>query len=125
MLGDKDVIATVAVADLAVGRRFYEEVLGLKVVETAGSEALTFQSGRSNLIVYRSLYAGTNEATALNFRVGDELTAIVADLEKRGVAFERYELPGATHVGSVHVMDQMKVAWFKDPDGNIISLMNT
>jgi len=85
MLGDKDVIATVAVKDLDVGRRFYEGVLGMKVVHAEGEEALTMQSGKASLIVYRSQYAGTNKATALNFRVGDAIGEIVSGLEKKGI----------------------------------------
>lgn len=125
MLGDKDVIATVAVKDLAVGRKFYEGTLGLKVVDAQGSEAITFQSGRSLLIVYRSQYAGTNKATALNWKVGDSLEHIVDELRKKGVTFEHYEMPGLTLKGDVHVMgDRFRTAWFKDPDGNIVSLMS-
>src|ERR1041385_8419947 len=125
MLGDKDVIATVAVADLDVARRFYEGVLGLKVVHTEGKEALTMQSGKTSLIVYRSQYAGTNKATALNYRVGGAIGEIGSAREKKGVTFERYDLPDARREGSLHLIGPMKVAWFKDPDGNIISLMNT
>ncbi len=51
--------------------RFYEGTLGLQVTDASGSEAITFASGRSKLIVYRSQYAGTNKATALNWNVGD------------------------------------------------------
>src|ERR1700748_2988925 len=96
MLGDKDVIATVAVKDLAVGRKFYEGTLGLRVEDAAGSEAVTFVSGRSKLIVYRSQYAGTNKATALNWFVGDGLGSIVGALRDKGVSFEHYDFPGAT-----------------------------
>jgi catechol 2,3-dioxygenase-like lactoylglutathione lyase family enzyme len=124
MLGDKDVIATVAVKDLAAGRKFYEGVLGLKVTNAEGSEAITLQSGRSSLIVYRSQYAGTNKATALNWRVGDEIEKIVASLKDKGVAFEHYDMPGVTVKGDIHLLGPGKSAWFKDPDGNIIALMS-
>ena len=123
MLGNKDAIATVAVADLGVARKFYEETLGLKVQSVEGTEALTFESGRSNLIVYRSQYARTNKATALNFRLGEEIGQTVAALKQRGVAFEHYDFPGVTREGDVHVLGPIKSAWFKDPDGNIIALM--
>jgi hypothetical protein len=123
MLGDKDVIATVAVKDLAVARRFYEGTLGLTVADAAGAEALTFASGHAKLIVYRSQYAGTNQATALNWNVGDGLEKIVAALGDKGVKFEHYDFPGMTKAGDVHVMGPFKSAWFKDPDGNIIALM--
>jgi catechol 2,3-dioxygenase-like lactoylglutathione lyase family enzyme len=124
MLADKDVIATVAVKDLAVARKFYEGKLGLKVTNEAGAEALTFQSGKSSLIAYRSQHAGTNKATALNWRVGDSIEKEVAALREKGVIFEHYDLPGMTLQGDVHVMANMKTAWFKDPDGNIIALMS-
>jgi catechol 2,3-dioxygenase-like lactoylglutathione lyase family enzyme len=123
MLGDKDVIATVAVKDLAAARRFYEGTLGLKVTDAAGSEAITFASGRSALIVYRSQFAGTNKATALNWRV-DGIEKVVAALKDKGVRFERYDMPGATWEGDVVTMGPMKSAWFKDQDGNIIALMS-
>jgi catechol 2,3-dioxygenase-like lactoylglutathione lyase family enzyme len=122
MLGDHDVMATVAVKDLAVARRFYEGTLGLEVADATGSEAITFASGRSMLIVYRSQYAGTNQATALNWKV-DDIGRTVAALKEKGVAFEHYDFPGATRQGDVHVMGPMKSAWFKDPDGNILALM--
>ena len=124
MLGDSEAIATIAVKDLTVARKFYEETLGLEVARATGSEALTFTTGRSELIVYRSQYAGTNRATAVNWRVGDELDAIVAALGAKGVAFEHYDLPGLTQKGDVHAFGEFKSAWFKDPDGNIIALMN-
>ena len=124
MLGDLAVIATVAVKDLATARKFYEGTLGLTVADAAGSEAITFTSGGTQLIVYRSQYAGTNKATALNWRVGEGLERIVAALRERGVTFEHYEFPGSKLEGDVHVMGGFKSAWFKDPDGNIISLMS-
>ena len=124
MLADKDVLATVAVKDLDVARKFYEGKLGLKVANAEGSEAITFQSGRSELIVYRSQYAGTNKATALNWRVGDSIDTEVAALREKGVSFEHYDMPGMTLQGDVHLMGNVKSAWFKDPDGNIIALMS-
>ena len=86
MLGDKDVIATVAVKDLASARKFYEGVLGLKVADATGSEAISFASGKSKLIVYRSQYAGTNKATALNWDVGGGIDKTVAALRETSIA---------------------------------------
>ena len=124
MLTDKNAIATVAVKDLAVARKFYEGALGLKVVDAAGSEAITFESGGSRIIVYRSQYAGTNKATAINWKVGNDIERIVQGLKERGVAFEHYDMPGLTQKGDVHSFGEFKSAWFKDPDGNIMALMN-
>jgi catechol 2,3-dioxygenase-like lactoylglutathione lyase family enzyme len=124
MLGDSEAIATIAVKDLTTARKFYEGTLGLELARATGSEALTFKTGRSELIVYRSQYAGTNKATAVNWRVGGEIEAIVKALAAKGVAFEHYDLPGLTLTGDVHAFGEFKTAWFKDPDGNIISLMS-
>jgi len=124
MLGDKEAVATLAVKDLAAARRFYEGSLGLKPLDTQGEEAVTYKSGSSRVIVYRSQFAGTNRATAANWLVGKDLEKIVAGLAERGVPFEHYDLPGLSRQGHVHVAGDFKTAWFKDPDGNIIALMN-
>jgi len=124
MLAGKDPVATIAVKDLGVARKFYEGTLGLKVEDASGAEAQVYRSGSSRLIVYRSQFAGTNKATALNFIVGDDLDRIVKGLRDRGVAFEHYDMPEVKRDGDVHSAGPMKMAWFKDPDGNIIAVMN-
>ena len=124
MLGDSEAIATIAVKDLTIARKFYEGTLGLEVARATGTEALTFKTGRSELIVYRSQYAGSNKATAVNWRVGAEIEAIAKALAAKGVVFEHYDLPGLTQKGDVHAFGEFKSAWFKDPDGNIIALMS-
>lgn len=124
MLGTIDAIATVAVKNLDAAKRFYEGTLGLELVDAEDSEAITYRAGSSTLLVYRSQYAGTNEATAVTWIVGDGLDDLVTALKGKGVAFERYDLPGTTRKGDVHVAGDTKVAWFKDPDGNIHSLVN-
>jgi hypothetical protein len=72
--------------------------------------------------VYRSEYAGTNEATAVTWAV-DDIESEVEGLKAKGIIFEHYDLPGLTREGDVHVGDGMKVAWFKDPDGNILNIV--
>ena len=121
MLSDKDAVATVAVKNLESARKFYEQTLGLtKVMEN--TEVLAFKSGRSTLFVYRSQFAGTNKATAVTW-VTDEVEDVVKTLKSRGVSFEHYDLPNMTRQGDFHVAGTMKAAWFKDPDGNIFSLV--
>ena len=124
MLADKDAIGTLAVKDLAVAKKFYQGTLGLKLEDETGTEAHTYRSGGARLIVYRSEFAGTNKATALNFIVGDEIDKLVKGLRDRGVTFEHYDLPGLTRQGDVYSTGSFKTAWFKDPDGNIISLIS-
>jgi len=121
MLSDNDAIATVAVKNLETAKKFYEDTLGLtKVMEN--EEALAFKAGRSTLFVYRSQYGGTNKATSVTF-VADEVDDLVRTLKGRGVTFEHYDLPRMTRQGDVHVAGPMRTAWFKDPDGNILSLV--
>ena len=124
MLAGNEMVGTIAVKDLATARKFYEGTLGLKVEDDKGTEAHTYRSAGTRLIVYRSQFAGTNKATALNFMVGAEIDNLVKGLRERGVKFEHYDMPGVSWQGDVMVAGPMKVAWFKDPDGNILCLMN-
>jgi len=130
MLGDKNVIATLAVADLERARDFYEKTLGLKqapgMPEGADAGAVAYQAGNSAVLVYQSEYAGTNQATAASWGVGDDFDAIVDDLKNKGVTFEHYDdLPGTTRDGDIHMFGgMMKSVWFKDPDGNILNVGN-
>jgi catechol 2,3-dioxygenase-like lactoylglutathione lyase family enzyme len=124
MLGNKDAIATVAVRKLDAARAFYEGTLGLEVVGTEGEELIAFRSGSSKLFVYRSQYAGTNRATAVTWVVGDEVDAVARGLKAKDVAFEHYDMPGMKREGDVHAGGGIRVAWFKDPDGNILSIVN-
>ena len=122
MLGSKEARATIAVRDIDAAATFYEGRLGLKRVATEGSEAIVYKSGDSMVLVYRSQYAGTNKATAATWVVGEDLEGIVQALRAKGVGFEHYDLPDTTRKGDVHFAGRIRVAWLKDPDGNIIAL---
>jgi catechol 2,3-dioxygenase-like lactoylglutathione lyase family enzyme len=124
MLNDSEVAANLAVKDLAKARKFYEETLGLEPVATEGEDAVTYRAGASRLIVYHSTFAGTNRATAATWFVGDGVDQVVRTLRERGVTFEHYDMPGGRLEGDVHVFGDMRTAWFKDPDGNILAVMN-
>ena len=124
MLGNKDAIANIAVKNLETARKFYEDTLGLKPIDAEGEELIVFKSGNSTLNVYRSQYAGTNRATAVTWVIGEEVEGVVRGLKAKGVAFEHYDMPGMKREGDVHVAGDMKVAWFKDPDGNILNIVN-
>ena len=124
MLGDKDAAANIAVKNLERARKFYEDTLGLTQIGTEGHEVVIFKSGKTLINVYQSQYAGTNKATAVTWVVGQDVEGFVQQLKAKGVAFEHYNMPGVTRNGDVHVADDMKVAWFKDPDGNILNIAN-
>ena len=124
MLGNKDAVANIAVKNLEAARKFYEDTLGLKQVGAEGEEVIVFRSGNSTINVYRSQYAGTNRATAVTWTVGEDVEDVVRALKARGVTFEHYDMPGITREGDVHVSGDMKVAWFKDPDSNILNIVS-
>jgi len=123
LLRDTDAVATLAVKDLNVAARFYEETLGLGRAGADDSEAIVFESGDTTINVYRSSFAGTNKATALTWSV-DDVDDVVRTLKGKGVTFEHYDLPETTREGDVHISGDVRVAWFKDPDGNILSVVN-
>lgn len=122
MLADIDAQPTLPVKSLTVARPFYETTLGLKPVGPPMPGVQCFQSGRSVLVVYESAMAGGNPGTAVTWPLGDQFDAVVAALKGKGVRFEHYELPGMKLEGDVHVGRGLRLAWLKDPDGNIIHL---
>ena len=124
MLGEKNAIPTIAVKDLTTAKQFYADTLGLKAVGGDGQEVVVFTSGKSTVHVYRSQYAGTNKATAATWAVGEDVDRMVGELKAKGVKFEHYDFPGTKREGDVHVFGKIRNAWFKDPDGNILSIVN-
>ncbi len=125
MLANTEAMATVAVSDMAAAREFYGNVLGLRQNGSEGEELLSYLSGSSVIIVYRSDFAGTNKATGITWSVGDEIGEIVTALRDRGVTFEHYQMPGLSLHGDIHVGNGMKLAWFSDPDGNILNIVGS
>jgi catechol 2,3-dioxygenase-like lactoylglutathione lyase family enzyme len=124
MLGDANVQPMLPVKDLEVAKRFYEEKLELRSVGGAPGAAIVYRSGGGTLCVYRSEFAGTNKGTAALWEVSD-VEGTVEELKAKGVTFEHYgDLPGLTLEGDVHRAGDFRVAWFKDPDGNILSIQN-
>ena len=123
MLRDIDATAVLAVKDIAAARGFYEGTLGLEASDDAGQDGtVAYKSGTTPIFVYESEFAGTNQANALAWSVGDDFDAILDDLRGKGVTFEHYDLPGLTLEGDVHVAENFKAVWFKDPDGNILHI---
>ena len=124
MLGDTNVQPMLPVKDLEVAKKFYEGALGLKKVDETSGAVVVYRSCGSTLCVYRSEFAGTNKGTAALWEVKD-VEETVKELKGAGVAFEHYDnLPGLTREGDIHRAGDFRVAWFKDPDGNILSVQN-
>lgn len=123
MLKDRNSSAIVAVADLERARAFYEDILGL--VRIPGGEengVLGFRTGETLLTVYRSDFAGTNQANAVTWAMQGDLVETVDRLKAGGVRFEHYPDIGMTLNGDIHESGPAKLVWLRDPDGNILHL---
>lgn len=123
MLANRDAAATIAVKDTKMAKKFYEGALGLKPAASGEPGVLSYKSGNSTVFVYESRYAGTNKATAATWVV-DDVEGVVKDLKAKGVTFEHYDMPETTRRVDIHVSGKTRVAWFKDPDGNILSVVS-
>lgn len=120
-LSEQDVMAMVAVKDLAKGKEFYGDTLGLKQSKEIEG-VVTYKSGNSVLVVYQAPTAGTNQATCAGWMVAD-IKATVSELKEKGVTFEHYDMPGMEWDGDIASWGTTgKAAWFKDPDGNTLDL---
>jgi len=110
-----------ATTDAGRAKAFYGDQLGLRFVSDDGF-ALVFDSAGIMLRIQRVKEVRQAQYTALGWQVSD-IAAKVEELKKVGVRFERYGLPGQDERGIWTAPGgAAKVAWFKDPDGNILSL---
>ncbi len=124
MLGNKDALATVPVKSLDRAKPFYEQTLGLEPLPAEQPGVQAYRAGGSTVLVYESQFAGTNKATTITWSLGASFEEVLKGLQAKGVAFLHYDMPGATLEGDVHVFGDARVAWFQDPDGNIINIGN-
>lgn len=120
MLNDTKFFATVAVNDIEKAKTFYGETLALQQV-AENPRGVTYRTGGGNLFVYQSPSAGSSQASVATWEM-ENLDEVVQWLRSRGITFEQYDMPGATWQDGVATMGQVKVAWFKDPDGNLFSV---
>lgn len=124
MLSNKNALANIAVRNLEISRKFYETILGLEEIDSVREEVVVYRCGNAAIIVYQSQYAGTNKATSATWVVGEDMDVLVKELKSKGVQFEHYNMPNTTLKDDIHFDGDMKVAWFKDPDGNILNIIN-
>jgi catechol 2,3-dioxygenase-like lactoylglutathione lyase family enzyme len=110
----------VATTDAARARTFYEGVLGLRLVADEPF-ALVFDLAGVMLRVAKVEQFAPQPFTVLGWRVSDVVAAVSA-LSRKGVAFERFPGMDQDELGVCAFPDGGRVAWFKDPDGNLLSL---
>ena len=122
MLNDSKVTANIPAADLERARRFYADKLGLTPAQE-NPGGLVYSTGGTMFFLYETEYAGQAGHTIAQFHVAD-VEAEVKDLKANGITFEHYDLPDTRREGDVHVSGTHRLAWLKDPDGNILALAN-
>ena len=120
-LSDSRVSAVIAVTDMARAKDFYENKLGLVGGQDQPDGGVRYPCGDTELHVYPSQYAGGSGATIAGWTV-DDIDAAVDELTAKGVTFEQYGEPLNTNEKGIARMGDFTGAWFKDPDGNILSI---
>ena len=120
MLGSSDVIAFVGATDLGRARAFYEQVLGLPMTGQ-NDFACVFDANGTMIRVTAVPEVARGGYTVLGWRVAD-IAAAVRDLSAKGVVLLRYDGMDQDDSGVWTTPGGEQVAWFADPDGNILSL---
>jgi catechol 2,3-dioxygenase-like lactoylglutathione lyase family enzyme len=119
-LSSYKVNAVVAVSDMERAKEFYEGTLGLKADEENQPPGILRYTGASGtfLDIYESPEnAGKSTATLVGWEV-DDVERVVDELASQGVTFEQYDEPVKTDEKGIFADEEVKAAWFKDPDGN-------
>jgi len=122
MLPERRVHATLPVSDLAAARDFWEGQLGFVPLEVWPTAVLYAGAGGSVFAISRASARATGGNTQMAFTVPD-IAAEVAELTGLGIAFEAYDLPGLRTIDGIAEMGGNRVAWFRDPDGNVIGVI--
>ena len=122
-LSDAKVGPAIAVTDMDRAKQFYEGKLGLSGGSDQGDGGHTYPCGDgSELHIFPSPNAGKSETTLAGWAV-DDVEATVEELSASGVAFEQYAEPLNTDARGIAELPGGRGAWFKDPDGNILGLI--
>lgn len=121
MLGDKPVTVSLVGEDLERAKKFYVEQLGLAIEREMHGGILFVAGNGTRLFIYVRPGGSKAEHTVAGFAV-DDVESEVAELRAKGVEFEEYDLPDLKTVDGIAVKGDWKAAWFKDPEGNILSL---
>jgi len=122
MLASKPVYPTLPAVDIKRARKFYEEMLGLKVIMEDPAPGMMLQAGGGTMLYVYQRTPTKADHTVAEFEV-DDIDAEMKELRSKGVKFEEYDMPGLKTVNGIAKMDgDVKAAWFKDTEGNILAL---
>ena len=124
MLQKSPIYAYAPVKDLARARKFYEEKLGFVDGHEQDAGVYYDCANGTSVFVYLSESAGTNKASQAFWAVKD-LRAEMKELRAKGVVFEEYNNPDFKTVDGIATGGGAMSAWFKDPDGNILAIVQT
>ena len=122
MLGHNDVVATIPVSDMGRARKFYENTLGLILDGTMGDLVTTYKAGDTKIFVYKTINPLSAKTIVATWSVEDDLELLMSELKDKGVLFEHFEKEGFERDGDLYRGDGFKVALFRDPDGNMLTL---
>jgi len=120
-LGGYNIVGFVSIVDVARAKEFYRDTLGLRLVSEEPPYALVFEANGIMLRLGMAKELPPARGTVLGWQVPD-IVATIKDLERAGVRFQRYDFVKQDDLGIWTTPTGAKVAWFKDPDGNILSL---
>lgn len=130
MLSKSRVAATLPFRGLKAAENFYTKKIGLKLLSGSAADGyLEFGAGGGTVLQVFESKSRKSKDTAATFTVAN-LAREMVTLRRRGVEFEDYDLPGIHTVDGVMTMEEgpmagQKAAWFKDPAGNVIALVQT
>lgn len=121
MLNNLALSVSIPAKDLERAKAFYADKLGYKPTEER-PDGVLYESGGSRFMLYQTQYAGTAQHTLAGWEVSD-LEAEINTLRSRGVKFEEYDTPNLKTTAGIATMGDVRGAWFKDSEGNILGLM--
>ena len=124
MLQNSPFYAYIPAKDVPRARRFYEEKLGFEPKQEAAGGVI-YEFGKDTAcFLYPPENAGTSRASQAFWQV-DDIEREVAELKRRGVQFEEYDMPGMEVRDSIYSGGGARAAWFKDSEGNILAVIQS
>jgi catechol 2,3-dioxygenase-like lactoylglutathione lyase family enzyme len=122
MLNDRRTHTTIPAADIDRAVRWYEEKLGWKPTRRSSGGVSYGTADDTRFVIYPSPNAGKAPQTVMGFRTAD-IEADVRGLKQRGVIFEEYDFPGLKTIDSIATTADVRAAWFRDSEGNILGIV--